>query len=332
MKISFKGKNAFIDWAKKDISGEYKQSKQRKYFIICDTLYGQTTSTECAVVFTKTDVLYIKKLPEDQEIGHYSVFDDGSCIIFTENQFIIIGPDGKQIMKKKAPNGNMFWENDNMIACFGSADNGEDGELFIFRTDSREIIKQIVKTIVIKTPSEDEDENEDYLYGCDVESQFTGEKFIFVYDNEKNAIAFDAFGNKAEISDFEVAQIVYQKHEREHRQKVDRAKQQFEYWIKRNLKAEKAGDILDSARSKSEVKYYANKLEMLGEPIPVVQNDEEKVSTNRAKSVEPLYAERDEEAPTTQSKPEQSVAETKLVHPPMPQKKKGLWVKLFGKK
>lgn len=330
VKISFEGKNAYIDWGQKDISGEYKQSKNGKFFAVCNTLYGKTTSTESVVVFTESDVLYIKKLSEDQDVGHYLVLDDGSCALFTDDYFILVGADGKQVMKKKIPYSYSVWENNSMTACFGSAANDEDGELFIFRYDSREIIRKKVDTIIIKSLDEDGEVEEDYLYGYNMEVKFTGEKFVFVYHDEKHAVSFDTLGNKVEVNDFEVAQIISQKHEREHKQNVDRARQQFEYWIKRRLKAENSGDISDATRSKHKAEDYAKKLELLGEPVPIVQNKEENVSEDPPKTAKALFSK--EESNRNQSNIELFGIEKNLMHSSTLKKKKGFLAKLFGKK
>lgn len=276
--LEIKGETASFYFGSKDISGKYKKSKNGKYYIICDTLYGNSTDVECAVVFTPHEVIYKKNLPGDSAAEQFAVMDDGSAAIITDDGcFILVGPDGKQIAKKKAPNVDQCWETDDILACFGSNDNDES-ELFIFYKASHDIAKKIIPDIVFN-----DDEQEDQAADS-AEPLFTGRKFVFVYENEKDAVAFDMGGNSVEPSPDEIEQANIARRVRNLKQSIDRAKSQKAYWSKRLISAKTEEEVKHAT---AEVAHYSEKLKELGveeQPEPVAAPPVTAIGTTKKKN------------------------------------------------
>lgn len=264
--IMLKNGQATIDFGQSDIGGEYKQSPSREYYMICDTLNTPSTSMEYLFVFTPKDVLYKKAIPGDTQAEWFTVFDDGGSIVITEECILILGNDGKQITKKKLPGFGSCDLIGRTLYVIGETDEGKKF-LLLFDIDSKTSVLQIIPDL------EYGDEERETQCSSDTETLFTGEKFVFVYENETDAIAFDLHGNKDTPTDIEIKTANMNRRERVRNYNIERARTSHEYWSKRLAQDKKARkDAAEIERATKEVQKYKERLMELGvdvsEPAP----------------------------------------------------------------
>lgn len=268
--IMLKNGQATIDFGQSDIGGKYKQSPNGEYYMICDTLNTPSTSMEYLFVFTPKDVLYKKAIPGDAQAEWFTVFDDGGSMVVTEEYILVLGNDGKQITKKNLPGFSFCDIIGRTLYVIGENDDGIKF-LLLFDIDSKTSIQQIIPDIEYDDDSEDE--KRETQYSSDTEMLFTGKKFIFVYENETDAIAFDLHGNKDTPSDIEIKTANMNRRERVRKYSIERAKTSYEYWSNR-LAQDKKGrkDAAEIERATKEVQKYKERLMELGvdvsEPAP----------------------------------------------------------------
>ena len=263
--IELKKEDAIIEFGKSDIWGKYKQSPNGEYYIICDTLYTPSTSAEYIFVFTSKDVLYKKAIPGDINPEWFKVFDDGGSIIVTEEVILSIGPDGKQTVKKKIPGFEACDLVGNTLYVVGENNDGCKF-LLLFDIDSKTTIQQVIPNIEYEENTEDEEcEEKETQYSSNTEMLFTGAKFVFVYENETDAIAFDLNGNKVAPTATEVETANVNRREKIRKYNIDRAKTSYEYWSKRleqSINEKKTVEEIE--RAELETKKYGDRLLNLG--------------------------------------------------------------------
>lgn len=187
--IKFKNGTADIEIGNSDISGRYVTSPNGRYFMICDTLYVPSgNDKEYAFVFTKDEVCYKKLIPNEAAVESFYVFDDGQSLILTDESTLIrFDVTGKQISKRTAPELD---DNGLIGSVFYGIGSDDDGcmVLFIYNLESGRVVSRTIPDI------EYDDDDKDDLYSSDAEWDIVGEKFVFVYENGVDAIAFDLNG------------------------------------------------------------------------------------------------------------------------------------------
>lgn len=308
--IRIKNGSVTIDFGQSDIGGKYKQSPNGEYYIICDTLYTPSTSAEYIFVFTTKNVLYKKAIPGDINPEWFEVFDDGGCIIVTEEIILSIGPDGKQAAKKKIPGFETCDLAGNTLYVVGENNDGCKF-LLLFDINNKTTIQQVIPNIEYEgNPEDEEDEEKETQYSSDAEMLFTGIKFVFVYENETDAVAFDLLGNKVTPTAAEIETANINRREKIRRYKIENAKNSYEYWLKRldqTKKDRKDNAAIEEATAK--ILKYKELLMEFGEEINA------QPTTAEVNSLPAM--------PTVSIRPEPSE--------PQPRKKRGFLAKLFGK-
>lgn len=219
--IEFKDKKAFIEIGKSDISGEFKQSKNGQYYMICDTLFSASgNDREYAIVFTKKDIVYKKPLSDDSDVSDFYVFDDGSSLLMVDDEALIrLDAAGKQITKRKIRADDSHGLLSGRFYTIGSDDEGL-AVLSIYDLDSGIFIARTIPDIEY-----DDDEKEDQL-SSDVEWELIGDRFVFVYENGVDSIAYDLDGNQVTPSQEDINRIHHTRLQKENKRKADHAKAQ----------------------------------------------------------------------------------------------------------
>ena len=192
-KIEFKNDSAYIEIGNSDISGRYVTSPNGRYFMICDTLYVPSgNDRQYAFVFTKDEVSYKKLIPNDECGESFYVFDDGQSLILTDDcNLIRLDATGKQLSKRKLPDVETNGIIGSKFYAVGYNDDGNTA-LFIYDLESGRAISKSIPDI------EFDDDDKDDLLSSDVEWSIVGEKFVFVYENGVDAVAFDLNGQPVE--------------------------------------------------------------------------------------------------------------------------------------
>ena len=256
--IEIKGTSAFLEIGKSDISGDFKQSPNGQFFMICDTLYSPSGNNdkECAVVFTADYVCYKKAIPNDVCVDIFYVFDDGSSLIVTEDEDLIrLDGTGKQITKRKICSIESHGFLDQILYIIGDNEEG-DTVLSLYDFQNNKFISRTIPNIEY---DEDDEDNEDQ-YSCDVELEIVNNNFVFVYENKTEVIAFDLQGNKIVVPESDRNTAIKNIIKREEMQKTERAISQYEYWTKRLLQKHQEGNTEEIDRAESEVKKYKDLL------------------------------------------------------------------------
>ncbi len=263
-RITTNGKTAFIEWSDKDISGSYKTSKSGEFYIICDTMiYPNNDSGDdifYAVVFSEAGIAHCKKLSHDYA-DDFDVFDDGAYAILMEDYFALYGADDNQVLKKKFSAIRKVWRTDDMLSFFVQMPSGKC-KLFIFKTDRRDLLEKQIPDIESEC-TVDGKTTVQTLSASSIEPYFDESKFIFIYDDEKTAVAFDICGQRITVDPEEIDQIVSERHERNYQSEASKAKRQIEYWTERKEKSEIAKNYDDVGYCNEKLQHYLPKLERL---------------------------------------------------------------------
>lgn len=246
--IELKDGCATIEFGQSDISGKYRQSSNGEYYILCDTLYSPSNCRDYLFVFTKQDVVYKKAIPGEERVNWFMVSDEGESFIVTDAYILILSLDGKQVMKKTLPLFTVCYFVGNTLYVVGENDSGITF-LLLLDVVSKSVSKKVVPNI------DSEKQSSSYA-----ELLFTGEKFVFVYENEVDAIAFDLHGNKVLPSIDEVETANANRRERIKNSKIERAKSQYEYWTKRLEREKQNNNPKEIERSELEIKKYKERL------------------------------------------------------------------------
>jgi len=265
--IEFKGSRAYIDFGSSDISGEYKTSPNGKCFVLSDTLFSKNSDSEYAILFTRSEILCKKKLSADFDTEAIAVFDDGSFILLTETHISVIGPDGKQITKKSIPEQDYTWKTKDFFACVGT--NSKDStELFIFPYETKKEIKVTIPDI---------EHGETELLACNAQVGFTGDKFVFIYEDNTYATAFTTAGQCVDPRQEEIDRILEAIRIKKLNNRIERAKGQYAYWSNRLVSPpehKKSPEDIEKARS--ETARWVAELNSLGIATTMPQPEEKK--------------------------------------------------------
>lgn len=271
--IRFKDDTAHIVFGKRDIAGKYKQSPNGELFIVCDTLYTESENAEDAeyiFVFTHDTVVYKKAMPDDASAEWFAVFDDGSSLIVTDEYILSLLPDGKQAVRKKF-SGLEFCRLERQTLYVVGCNDDDKKVLMLFDVSSRSIVQRIIPDIEYDEPEDDDAEDcerPDPQYSCETELYFTGERFVFIYRNRSDAVAFDLRGDPVDPKPAEIETANAIRKERERKHAIERAMTQYGYWSKRLSKSIMIGNAADVEKSQAAVEKYKGRLIELGVSVP----------------------------------------------------------------
>lgn len=203
--IQISGNSASIDFSNKDISGTFITSQNKQYHMLADTLYSEKSDNapECVVVFTDTDVLYRKTLSGDTCVSDLSlckVFNNGSCAFLTDDSnFIVLDSDGKQIAKRKTPEGIERIEYIGSYAWGVGFDDDDSTLLWLFNFTTKKSEKK--KLPCFSIPDAECEVRE--LSPSDADIIRLGNHFIIGYDDGKTCTAYDFTFHPVKPSDAE---------------------------------------------------------------------------------------------------------------------------------
>lgn len=277
--IDAKRNMATIEFGKSDICGEYKKSPNGQIYMLCDILDTSNDSKEAAFVFTANEVLYKKIIPEDASVDYFEVFDDGRSLIVTDEIVLMLTADGKQVKRKKFSSIQQHGFYGSTLWIIGDNDEG-DTILALFDVNTAEMKQQIIPEIEYL-----DEENEEYSSFVE-ESLFIGDKFLFIYDNEVDAVAYNLSGEKIEVDQSEVEQANLARHERQRVESIKRAENSYKYWSERLEKNKgKRTKAAEVERAAAEVEKYKEKLISLGVEIPILKDSTETTVMRKEKGV-----------------------------------------------
>lgn len=186
IKIEFKGATAYIDIGNSDISGEYVVSPNGQYFMLCNTLFTPSgNDREYAIVFSKDNVVYKKAIPGDSGCLARYVFDDASSLVLTDEcDLLCYDPSGKQVKKALGIEPEQHGFVGDVFYIIGSNEDGNT-TLFCYDRQSNKSSKVVIPDIEYA-----DEEKEDQL-SSDVEYLHIGNRFVFLYENATDAVAYD---------------------------------------------------------------------------------------------------------------------------------------------